>query len=58
MVVLMSNGDAGAKKMKTFRGKHTFRDLTGHWPDPVTTDDNGEAEFKCPAGKVSVWCMT
>ncbi len=23
----------------------------------LTTDESGEAEFRCPAGKVSVWCM-
>jgi hypothetical protein len=57
MAVLMSNGEEGTKKMKTFRPKCTYRDVTGHWPLPVTTDENGEAEFKCPAGKVSVWCM-
>ncbi len=57
MVVLMSTGEAGAKRMKTFHGQHTFRDVTGHWPEPVTTDDNGEGDFHCPPGKVSIWCM-
>lgn len=57
MAVVMSTGDEGVKRMKTYHGKHTFRDVTGHWPDPITTDDNGDADFKCPAGKVSVWCM-
>jgi alpha-amylase len=57
MVVLMSNGEAGTKRMKTYHGEHTFRDVTGHWPEPVTTDKNGDGDFKCPAGKVSVWCM-
>lgn len=57
MVVLISNGDAGSKRIKTYHGQHTFRDVTGHWPEPVTTDANGEADFHCPAGKVSVWCM-
>jgi alpha-amylase len=56
LAVLMSNGEAGSKRMKTFHGARKYRDLTGHWPEPVTTDDNGEAEFKCLAGKVSVWC--
>jgi alpha-amylase len=56
-VVLMSNGEAGVKRMKTYHGKHTFRDITGHWPEPITTDENGDADFKCPAGKVSIWCM-
>ncbi|MEA2708046.1 MAG: alpha-amylase [Phycisphaerales bacterium] len=55
MAVLMSTGDAGMKTMKTFRGEQTFTDITGHWPEPITTNANGEAEFKCPAGKVSVW---
>jgi alpha-amylase len=57
LAVLMSTGDAGWKKMQTFRPNQTFRDLTGHWPEPVTADENGEAEFRCPPGKVSVWCM-
>ncbi len=56
-VVLMSNGDNGTKRMKTYHGKATFRDITGHWIEPVTTDENGEADFHCPGGKVSVWCQ-
>lgn len=55
MVVLMSNGENGVKTMKTFKPQTTFRDITGHWPEPVTTDENGEGEFHCLAGKVSVW---
>ena len=55
LAVLMSTGDAGVKTMKTFRGEQTFRDITGHWPEPITTNAHGEAEFKCPPGKVSVW---
>lgn len=57
LAVLMSTGEAGGKKMQTFHPNQTFRDLTGHWPEPVTADENGEAEFRCPPGKVSVWCM-
>jgi alpha-amylase len=53
----MSTGDAGSKRMQTFRPNQTFRDLTGHWPEPVTADEGGHAEFRCPPGKVSVWCM-
>jgi alpha-amylase len=56
LVTIMSTGDAGFKKIQTDRPLKTFRDLTGHWPEPVTTDANGEAEFRCPAGGVSVWC--
>jgi alpha-amylase len=57
LAVVMSTGDAGTKRMQTFRPGATFRDLTGHWPEPVTADDAGEADFCCPPGKVSVWCM-
>ncbi len=57
LAVVMSTGDAGSKRMQTFRPNQTFRDLTGHWPEPVTADDGGHAEFHCPPGKVSVWCM-
>ena len=56
LAVLMSTGDAGTKRMKTFQPGKTFRDLTGHLPEPVTADDAGEAEFRCRPGKVSVWC--
>jgi alpha-amylase len=56
LAVLMSTGDAGFKRMQTGKPLKTFRDLTGHWPTPVTADANGEAEFHCPPGGVSVWC--
>jgi alpha-amylase len=56
LAVVMSLGDAGSKRMRTTCKKVTFRDLTGHLPEPVTTDENGEAEFRCPPGSVSVWC--
>lgn len=56
MAVLMCNGDAGFKVMNTTRPLTTYLDVTGHWPEPVTTDERGEAEFHCPAGKVSIWC--
>jgi alpha-amylase len=56
LAVVMSTADAGTKRMKTMQPCKTFRDLTGHWPEPVTADETGEAEFRCPPGKVSVWC--
>ena len=56
MAVLISTGDAGAKRMQTGQPGRTFRDLTGHWPEPVTSGGDGAAEFRCPAGGVSVWC--
>lgn len=55
LAVLMSNGDAGRKRMKTHRPNATYRDLTNHIPEPVTTDADGEAEFVCAPGKLSVW---
>jgi hypothetical protein len=42
--------------MKMPRTGQTFRDLTGQWPEPVTTDDQGVAEFRCPPGSISAWC--
>ena len=44
--------------MRTLQPGKTFRDLTGNWPEPMTTDDAGEAEFRCPPGSVSVWCAS
>jgi alpha-amylase len=57
MAVVMSTADAGFKRIKTFRPGKTFNDVTGHIKDKITTDDNGEADFPCPAGSLSVWCM-
>jgi alpha-amylase len=54
--VVMSTGDAGVKRMKTYRPRTTYRDATGHWVEPVTTDEQGEADFRCQPGSVSVWC--
>jgi alpha-amylase len=56
MGVLMSSGDAGVKRMNAGQPGKTFRDLTGHCPEPVVADDKGEVEFLCPPGKISVWC--
>ncbi len=55
MAVVLSNGDAGSKWMNTFRPGATFRDATGHDPDDVVANGEGWAEFRCPAGNVSVW---
>ena len=55
MGVVMTTGDAGTKRMK-LRPNQAYRDITGHMPDPITTDANGDADFTCPAGKLSVWC--
>lgn len=55
MVVVMSNGAAAFKRVETGRPGASFEDATGHEPEPVTTDDSGAADFRCPAGSVSVW---
>ena len=55
--VLMSNGDAGTKKMEmgeTNKGK-VFVDYLGKCGEEVTIDENGFGEFRCDAGSVSVW---
>lgn len=55
--VVLSNKDGNQKSMeigKRYAGK-TFYDFTGHLQDKVTIDENGWADFPCPAGNVSVW---
>ena len=49
----MSTGDAGTKRMKTTRPGTTFRDVTGHWPEPVTTDDERRGRVPMPGGEAS-----
>lgn len=55
VAVVMSNGDDGTKRMQTTAADTTYIDLTKHIDETITTDKDGWAEFKCPAGKVSVW---
>jgi alpha-amylase len=45
MAATMSDGPEGAR----------FRALTGRVVEPVTTNAEGWAEFRCPGGSVSVW---
>lgn len=55
--VLLSNGDKGNKKMFVglqHKGKR-FKDTLNKIMKRVTIDENGEAEFFCEAGSVSVW---
>lgn len=36
--------------------RHTvFRDLTGHIREPISSNADGWAEWRCPGGSVSVW---
>lgn len=55
MAVLMSNGGDGWKWMETGQPNAAYRDITGHVATPVTTNNDGWGEFRCPGGKVSVW---
>ena len=55
--VVLSNKDGNQKSMEIglrYSGK-TFYDFTGHLEDKITIDENGWADFPCPAGNVSVW---
>jgi alpha-amylase len=55
MAVVLSNGDEGTKWMQVGQPNQTYIDLTEHIEEPVTTNDEGWAEFRCPARSVSVW---
>jgi alpha-amylase len=55
MVVVMSNGDDGWKRLQAFAKNAVFRDLTGHIKDEVRTDDNGEGDFRCNGRSLSIW---
>jgi alpha-amylase len=55
MVVVMSNGDAGSKRIETGKIKARFFDCTGHDTEEIETDEEGAAEFRCPGGSLSVW---
>ena len=55
MAVLMSDGPAGSKWMEVGKPLTVFRDLTGHIREPITTNGDGWAEWRCPGGSVSVW---
>lgn len=56
-VVLLSNGDAGVKKMYAGEGKkgQKFVDYLGKCEDVITIDEEGNGEFRCLPGSVSVW---
>lgn len=55
MAVVLSNGDAGTKWMEVGQPNCTYIDITEHISEPVTTNEEGWAEFCCAAGSVSVW---
>ena len=55
MAVVLTNGEDGRKSMQTGHPNCTYRDLTEHVDELITTNDEGWAEFRCNAGSVSVW---
>ena len=55
--VIISNGDFGNKRMyvgKQHAGKQ-FADALQHETELISIEENGEAEFYCSGGSVSVW---
>ncbi len=58
VAVVMSNGDAGNKRMRMPLPNAEFRDATGAVAEAVVTDGEGWGEFQCAAGSVSVWLPT
>lgn len=55
MAVVISNGEFGSKWMEVGTPQQTYIDLTEHLKDPITTNEEGWAEFRCNGGSVSVW---
>ncbi|GBO53979.1 cytoplasmic alpha-amylase [Pseudanabaena sp. lw0831] len=55
MAVVLSNGEDGRKWMNVGHPNSTYIDITEHVAEPVTTNDEGWAEFCCNGGSVSVW---
>ncbi len=55
VAVVLSNGGDGSKWMEVGRANQVYVDITEHIDEPVTTNEEGWADFRCPAGSVSVW---
>ncbi|MBW4591761.1 MAG: alpha-amylase [Brasilonema angustatum HA4187-MV1] len=55
MAVVLSNGEEGTKWMEVGQPNSTYIDITEHISEPITTNDDGWADFRCTAGSVSVW---
>ncbi|MDF5716767.1 MAG: alpha-amylase [Rhizonema sp. NSF051] len=55
MAVVISNGEEGTKWMEVGQANSTYIDITEHISEPITTNDDGWADFRCSAGSVSVW---
>jgi alpha-amylase len=55
MAVVLSNGEAGEKRMNVGQPHRTYIDMTEQVSESVTTDEKGWASFRTQAGSVSVW---
>ncbi len=55
MAVVLSNGSEGSKWMEVGQPDRTYIDLTEQITDPIVTNADGWAEFRCSGGSVSVW---
>ena len=55
MAVVLTNGEGGGKSMNIGHPNCTYVDITEHVKDPIVTNDDGWAEFRCNGGSVSVW---
>lgn len=55
IVVLISNGGDGTKRIPTGLAGADFTDATGADPGTIMTDPDGAAEFRCPGPGISVW---
>jgi alpha-amylase len=55
LAVLLSNGESGSKWMAIGHPNCVYVDITEQVKEPITTNDDGWAEFRCNGGSVSVW---
>ncbi len=55
IAVVLSNGDGSGKWMEIGHPNSTYIDITEHVKEPVVSNNDGWAEFRCNGGSVSVW---
>ncbi|MGL5835919.1 MAG: alpha-amylase domain-containing protein, partial [Waterburya sp.] len=55
IAIVLSNGGDGTKWMEVGHPNQTYIDVTEHIDEPITTNNDGWADFRCQAGSVSVW---
>jgi len=57
VAVVLSNSEEGRKSMQVGQPNKTYIDITENVKEPITTNDDGWAEFRCNGGSVSVWIL-